>query len=1049
MYKIIIYVILSSIAVSGYAQTAQEFIDAGDALYNKGQYKEAVDNYKQALEKRNTLKDLTVAYLLNSLGWAYKDQELYDQAEPFFIESKDIYEKIRGKEHTDYIRACGDLAGLYKVWKSYTKAEQLYIEAKDLRAKVLGKEHPDYESSCMMLAKLYFMQGLYKQAEPLYLESKNIREKISGKNHENYIYSCYGLASLYFAQGFYDKAEPYYLEEKLLEEKTLGKDHPDYVLTCQSLGDLYYKQGLYDKAEPLYLEAKDIRLKTMGKEHPDYIVSCTSLGNLYSDQDLYPEAEPWYLEAKSICEKQFGKDHPNYARTCNNLAIFYLDQGLYSKAEPLYLESKNIREKLFGKDHEDYALSCHGLALLYYKQGLYNKAEALFSEAKNIRGKTLGKDHPDYASSCNALGVLYTKQGFYSKAEPLYFEARNIYNQVFGKEHYKYAMSCNNLAYLYSEQGLYTKAEPFFLEAKSIYDHVFGKNHQDYAMACYNLAYLYARQGLHSKAEPFFDELIRNKLKQIEELLPTLSEKERDEFYRSINRYFSVYYDFVIKAEKPALYAELFNLQLRIKGLIFQSTQKMHNQIMKSGNAVLIKKYENWKTQREILNNYMQLPAEERAKRNLNLDSINTRINDLERELSRESEIFASTQSRKKYTWHDLQKKLLPNEAAVEIIRTDSAYIALIVKPATKNNPEAVVLSNGAELEKKFIKYYRSCITHKIDDELSYNNFWKPIQEKLGTVSKVYVSADGIYHQLNLLTLKNPVSKKYLLDETNIQLISNLKDLLAVKPDELSQRYENYKIHLIAYPKYDGGEPAKNNDQINVHDDIKKDTSQRFFDRGGKITMLPGTKVEAGNIVTVCSRHNLKPEVKLLEEATEEYLKSLNNPTILHIATHGFFMPSAEASQDGRSLAGEELQTYAKDPLLNSGLLFANAQQGLSGQISQGEDGVLTAKEALNLNLDKTELVIMSACETGLGEIRNGEGVYGLQRSFQQAGAKTVVISLWKVSDEATQELMSNFYTNLLSKKLSKREAFKQAQASLMLKYPEPYYWGAFVMVGE
>jgi CHAT domain-containing protein len=146
---------------------------------------------------------------------------------------------------------------------------------------------------------------------------------------------------------------------------------------------------------------------------------------------------------------------------------------------------------------------------------------------------------------------------------------------------------------------------------------------------------------------------------------------------------------------------------------------------------------------------------------------------------------------------------------------------------------------------------------------------------------------------------------------------------------------------------------------------------------------------------------------------------------------------------------GDDDYKATRDPLLNSGLLLANAQQGISGQIVEGEDGILTAKEALNLTLDKTQLVVMSACETGRGEIRNGEGVYGLQRAFQQAGARTVLISLWKVSDEATQVLMTNFYENLLSKKLNKREAFLQAQSELMKKYPQPYYWGAFVMVGE
>ncbi len=180
----------------------------------------------------------------------------------------------------------------------------------------------------------------------------------------------------------------------------------------------------------------------------------------------------------------------------------------------------------------------------------------------------------------------------------------------------------------------------------------------------------------------------------------------------------------------------------------------------------------------------------------------------------------------------------------------------------------------------------------------------------------------------------------------------------------------------------------------------------------------------------------------LANQADEAIVKGLKNADILHIATHGFFLGDAEKFDK------DNADKFRENPLLRSGLLLKDAEKGMRGEILEGEDGVLTAQEAINLNLDDTELVVMSACETGLGEIKNGEGVYGLQRSFQQAGAKTILMSLWKVDDTATQEVMTLFYNNLVAGK-TKRQAFDDAQETLYKKYKNPYFWGAFVMVGE
>jgi CHAT domain-containing protein len=182
--------------------------------------------------------------------------------------------------------------------------------------------------------------------------------------------------------------------------------------------------------------------------------------------------------------------------------------------------------------------------------------------------------------------------------------------------------------------------------------------------------------------------------------------------------------------------------------------------------------------------------------------------------------------------------------------------------------------------------------------------------------------------------------------------------------------------------------------------------------------------------------------------ATEANIKKTKAPTLLHVATHGYFLADVENRE--ATTFGVNLENANDNPLLRSGLLFAGASKtamGATPDLESNDNGVLTAYEAMNLNLQGTDLVILSACETGLGEVKSGEGVYGLQRAFLVAGAEAIIMSLWKVDDAATQALMTNFYTNWL-KSRDKQKAFKQAQLQLMTKYKEPYYWGAFVMMG-
>jgi CHAT domain-containing protein len=356
-------------------------------------------------------------------------------------------------------------------------------------------------------------------------------------------------------------------------------------------------------------------------------------------------------------------------------------------------------------------------------------------------------------------------------------------------------------------------------------------------------------------------------------------------------------------------------------------------------------------------------------------------------------------------------------------------------------------LENGAALESKYLSYYKNAVNFKREDKISYEQFWKPIGDKLKTLnkkgfSKIYFSPDGVYHQISLNTLQNPETGKYLLEEENIQLIGTSRDLIEYGTNEtdLSKNFAEYQTYMLGFPAYNL--ENKKSDTTKAKD-RSFSAVERIMGARGAISMLPGTKTEIENLNRMFAAKSIKTKTFLSENASEENVKQMKNPTILHIATHGFFVPEVKESEV-KTIQDAEKRNLLKNPFMRSGLLLA----GCENQIPEGEDGVLTAEEAMNLNLDKTELVVLSACETGLGDIQAGEGVFGLQRAFQQAGAKTVLMSLWKVSDEATQMLMTEFYSALLGGK-SKREAFKIAQMKLRQKFESPYYWGAFVMVGR
>jgi CHAT domain-containing protein len=385
-------------------------------------------------------------------------------------------------------------------------------------------------------------------------------------------------------------------------------------------------------------------------------------------------------------------------------------------------------------------------------------------------------------------------------------------------------------------------------------------------------------------------------------------------------------------------------------------------------------------------------------------------------------------------TWKNVQSTLGPDEAAVEIIRfkhydrywRDSViYAAMVLTSETRLYPRFIVLNDGQHLEGRCLKYYRNSIAAQSIDTLSYRQYWSPLDDMLKGKSRIYLSLDGVYNQINLNTLQNPKGG-YLVDDKNLTILSNTKDLIAIKSRKV-RRMSLSSATLFGFPTYFLGGDKKSTGGTREVDETN-------------ISPLVGTQEEIKKVGSILQSHKINAQVFTNERASEHQIKQLQHPRVLHIATHGFFVEDENSSL--AIAAGNE-----SNPLLRAGLLLAGAANFIQDRSRlEEENGILTAYEAANLDLDNTDLVVLSACETGKGEVENGEGVYGLQRAFQTAGAQTIVMSLWKVDDAATQQLMTSFYSNWMNG-MSKAEALKNAQITLKKQFPHPYYWGAFVML--
>ncbi|MCB0477447.1 MAG: CHAT domain-containing protein [Crocinitomicaceae bacterium] len=813
--------------------------------------------------------------------------------------------------------------------------------------------------------------------------------------------------------GFFKEAEENFKQAE--EIYTAKNDKSGIEKAAMASATLYVNSGEYQKAYLSFKKAADI-----AQEIGDQVSAVKALANIgvvFQLQSNLDKALEYFLMCYPIIE-QLGSKYM-LGIICNNIGACYRKMGQLDKAEEYLLRAKQLGEE--AGDKKGVAMAINNLGVVYThsdpKKALIQLEESLKQkiEAEDPQGQAT-----TYVNMANAYQAIATK-------------AYRDGNKTMAEENFNAAFGvlekCDSLMKSLKSAELIRRSSNLYLE-------------------------IYIKLDSAEKAKEYALKLMDYRRKDMEINFPTFSEKEKANFINDLTGEFNLICAFSMKHPELAdLTSAIYNYTLLSKGLLLRSSSAMRNTILNTGDSTLIQKYQEWiDLRKEIAKAYAS---------NQNIEEMEKKANEMERALALLSNEFSSQQKIFETDWKIVQSGLKNGEAAIEFIQFEhgerpmldtiaiTTYAALIVTKNSKS-PKLVRLFNEPELSKIIgtfpgnnLSYIEQVYGSKKNTKTQlYDLIWKPMEKELTGNEKIYLSPVGLLHKISF----SAIAKKqnvYLCDNTHIQLKSTTGKVGANANENIMK---NPKAMLFGGVQYSTNE-TKNN----------------------VWTYLKGTLSETQQIAQVLTKNNIPVRFFQDTSATETKFKNqVQNSTILHVATHGFFFPDPKevkaqlkegttVEEDlvfrGEAKAPKQRSIYAdwnfiqnSDPLMRSGFVLYGANDVWERDpFDEGEDGILTASEISNLDLRKTDLVILSACETGLGDIKGSEGVYGLQRSFKVAGVKYLVMSLWQVPDKETAEFMTKFYENLIQLK-DLNKAFEFTQSYMRKKY-DPYFWAAFVLV--
>jgi CHAT domain-containing protein len=1013
----------------------------GLALYKKN-YANAEKYLKDIIEIKETLfgteaPETHLARLHLANFYLDNTNKISDASKIYENSYTKVVSKEIGAWHKDHLDILNHMAVLYELTDKYAEASSTLDKAGYVAASKYSKTDYQYAAELTNISRLEIKLGLYEKAEEHLNAALKILDEFR-KEDDKKVYLVRAIeaqATLYGIKGMFDEAEDALDKSaKIISRSRTALIGLDDLATARELSSLFIQLGRYSITEDILTKLIAESEKLYGTNSLRLIDPLVDQGRLYLAKGDYTEAEKIAQRVNKIATDVYGEKSTKTAPTQKLLADIDYTIGDYENAEKMILKALASQEKQFGRNHIEVAKSLSELALIKFHKGdKPADVEKILVEAREIMGSKLGKDNPQYAEILKNVATVSISQKKYPEAFSVLTQAEAIWRAKTGtKTNINAAAIFTLTGDVYYQIKNYKQAEEFYTSARDIYEKYFSRTHPEYVKILSKQAKVYYQQKDFKRAKRNIEEALNNYEIFIKEYFPALSEREKAKYWNTIKGDFEFYNTLAFSNldDFKDMSGKVYDYQLLTKALLLSSSIKIRERILNSTDESLKTSYSLWVEKKEFLTNALSMSTQQLADNGIDLNALNGEVEKLEKDISQKSELFGQSFDDKKIKYTDVQKAIAKNDVAIEMVRyrhfdhtfTDSiVYVALYVKNDNAR-PKVVLLPEGHRMETRFFHYYRNSIISKMPDQYSYKVFWEPIQKGIGTAATVYLSADGVYNLINLESIPTP-DGRYVIDNANIIMISNTKDLYLHKVKSKSVAASKTATMF--------GNP----------------TFYMTASTNRTITQLPGTEKEVEELQQLLKQKGWVTDEYIEKSASEEQVKDLSSPKIFHIATHGFYTPAMEES-DLEALTESEA-SVTENPLLKTGLLLTGAGDVLNKTKYNYnmESGILTAYEAMSLNLDQTDLVVLSACETGLGEVSNGEGVYGLQRAFLVAGAKVLIMSMFKVDDAATQELILNFYRKWLSTN-NIRQSFIDAKKELRVDYPEPIYWGSFVMIG-
>lgn len=992
----------------------------------------------------------------------------YGEDIPLALETLSALEKVYGPNPPEAITVLKYLAKSYKRAGDPAKAASYYARELGIFELAYGPEHIDVAFKRNQLAKLYLSFGDYSRSISLLKKSIYIREKKLGPDHQNLAVLLNRLATAYQGLGRYTEAEKIYIRALAIREKKLGPNHKDTAVSLNNLGAVYFFQGKYDQALPLYIRSLGILEKILGAAHPRVAAGLGNLAELYRFQGNYAKAEESFNRSIDAWIKSGRTSNRDYAAVLNNMGEFYRTLGEYSRAERLYRKALLIMERLYTKSHPDYAATLNNLALLHQDKGQCDKSIELFEKVRTTWLNALGVDHPYIALNLNNLANSYLCLGRYDRAETLLARALPLMKKSLGPYHPKVGAALNNAAVIYESRGQFKRAENNYREALTIFERNYGSTHPDVSMCLHNMARLDLGTGHIDNGIKRYARAQKIDQVLIDQVTGFASEERQLKFLFSRMDDLHVFISQVVTDYKDDENARLAALDawLRRKGIVLEAQRRFQEALIYSDNKEAMTTFQELaRCRAELSRRIFAGPGVEGpAAYQKAIKELEKKRNDLEARLIKLSQTFARAKKTARANAHKIAGLLPPESVLLEFARINMFdfknskrlpphYLVFVLSPGKGDRPALVDLGRVEPIDqaiaglRKAVSDPRKAKKVAVLAQDLHDKVFAPIRKEIGLSRDIFISPDGGLNLIPFEILRGP-DGRWLIEDFSFNYLTSGRDIIGF--GDSGEKYG--KSLIIGDPDFDSAGKSKG---------LKQKQRQRSRDmRGMKFSRLPGTLEEVAEIASILGKNQCV--LKTGDEAVESALAGAKSPRILHLATHGFFLTDqklgylrGDASRGLAGNTGYRVPAGFENPLLRSGLAMAGANNSINVNDTRQSDGLLTAEKVLGLNLNNTELVVLSACETGLGEVKSGEGVYGLRRAFARAGAKGMVMSLWSVPDKETKELMVAFYNHLSFGKMNRAEALRQAVLHQLHTTKEryghshPLFWGAFIFLGK